>query len=40
MKIARLPDGQMMEFPPELPDDEMDRLVRQKMIEFLLLLAA
>lgn len=31
MKIARLPDGQMMEFPPDLPDDEMDRLVRQKM---------
>lgn len=31
MKIARLPDGQMMEFPPDMPDDEMDRLVRQKM---------
>ena len=31
MKIARLPDGQMIEFPPDTPDDEMDRAVRQKM---------
>jgi len=31
MKIARLPNGEMMEFPPDYPDDEMDRAVRQKM---------
>ena len=31
MKIARLPTGELMEFPPDMPDDEMDRAVRQKM---------
>ena len=31
MKIARLPTGELMEFPPDLPDDEMDRAVRQKL---------
>lgn len=28
MKIARLPDGTLKEFPPDMPDDEMDRQVR------------
>jgi hypothetical protein len=31
MKIARLPSGELMEFPPDIPDDEMDRAVRHKM---------
>lgn len=31
MKIARLPTGELMEFPPDLPDDEMDRQVRSKL---------
>lgn len=31
MKIARLPNGELMEFPPDFPDDEMDRAVRQKL---------
>lgn len=31
MKIARLPTGELMEFPPDFPDDEMDRAVRQKL---------
>lgn len=31
MKIARLPNGETIEFPPEMPDDEMDRAVRQKL---------
>jgi uncharacterized protein YdiU (UPF0061 family) len=31
MKIARLPTGELMEFPPDMPDDEMDRTVRQKL---------
>ena len=31
MRIARLPDGSLMEFPPDFPDDEMDRAVRQKI---------
>lgn len=31
MKIARLPNGQLLEFPPDYPDDEMDRAVRAQM---------
>lgn len=31
MKIARLPTGELMEFPPDMPDDEMDRQVRSKL---------
>ena len=31
MKIARLPTGELVEFPPDLPDDEMDRQVRAKL---------
>ena len=31
MKIARLPTGELMEFPPDFPDDEMDRAVQQKL---------
>jgi hypothetical protein len=31
MKIALLPDGSSHEFPPDTPDDEMDRAVREKL---------
>lgn len=31
MKIAKLPTGELMAFPPELPDDDMDRAVQQRM---------
>jgi hypothetical protein len=31
MKIARLPTGELLEFPPDFPDDEMDRTVRGKL---------
>jgi hypothetical protein len=31
MKIARLPTGDYLEFPPDMPDDEMDRQVRAKL---------
>lgn len=31
MKIARLPDGRMLQFPPETADQVVDRVVRQEM---------
>jgi hypothetical protein len=31
MKIAKLPSGELMAFPPELPDDDMDHMVQQRM---------
>lgn len=31
MKIAELPDGTLMKFAPDYPDEEMDRAVRAKL---------
>lgn len=31
MKIARLPSGEMLEFPPETPDEDMTRHVKKTM---------